>query len=788
MHRPSILFNREHSKLPTGKMIRLTSNSKVENNLFISQFFSSKRIFCHFLSTWLFLISISLFATSTFAREDCVPIDKKTAINNLANAVSYYKDQSNNLSLQDIIATDSHSWTQLDQAVPNFGFSSASYWFKFDMCNSFPGNTNTVLEIKYPLLDSISLYALAGSTIVFEEHTGDSIRFSERPVQHRNFVFYLPNIPDKTLNLYLRIDTTSAVQVPLGLYTEAIFFKHNQVSLLIQGAYFGIILAMILYNGFLFCTLRELPYLYYVLFTASYFGFQGVFQGLFQQFIFDSVYWQNHSLLTFGYISIFFIIVFSDTFLNLPQHYKFISRLLRVVAALALLFSILASILPYAPMIKIMLAMAIPVSTIIMFVGIKLWLTGHRPARIFTIAWSTLLFAFILSSLSKLGYVPLFFWTENIMQIGGLLEVILLSIALAERINEEKRQRILIEQNVATSLEKQVQERTDELIKTLKELETTNTTLETEQTNLEIALQEINTNHEELKSTYDELKSTQSKLFQAEKMQSVGLLAAGIAHEINTPIQYIASNLDFLKESFSDGDTLVNEYNRLVKNGNCIDEVSLKEIKTIEQDVDWDFLKDEIPLAIEQSQTGIQQISSIVLAMKEFSHPGSSEKEIADINQLIRTTSTVSRNEWKNITELKLDFEDNVVLQVPCTSNQISQVILNLLINAAHAITEQQQATGSSELGIITISTKKLDHFARITITDTGGGVPEAIRHKIFDPFFTTKEVGKGTGQGLAITHDIIVNKHGGRLEVEVEDKIGTTFTIMLPLELHNEL
>lgn len=764
-------------------MTYLTANHRVENNVFISDICSTRHKYGYFLSKWFILISLFLFATSAIARENCVNINEDVSQYNLEHTVSYYKDNNNDLSLQDILTTNSNSWTQLDEVVPNFGFSSASYWLKFDICKSLSDNTRTVLEVKYPLLDSISLYVFAGSDLVFEEHTGDNIQFSKRPVQHRNFVFYIPNTTTDTLNLYLRIETKSAVQVPLALYSETGFLKHNQNSLLIQGAYFGIILAMILYNGFLFCTLRELAYLLYVLFTISYFSFQGVLQGLFQQFIFDSVWWQNHSLLVFGYSTICFIVLFADSFLDLPQHYKRLSIFSRVIAVLAALLALLSSILPYVPMVKIMLAMAIPCSIMIVFAGLKLWLTGHRPARIFTIAWSTLLFAFILSSLSKLGYLPRSFWTENIMQIGGVLEVILLSIALAERINEEKHQRILIEQRLANSLEEQVNERTKELHSALEELEDSNTTLETERGNLESALQEINANHEELKRTYDELKSTQSKLLQAEKMQSVGLLAAGIAHEINTPIQYIGTNLEFLMESFNDSNVLVSKYNRLIESGSCTDNTLLKEIRTVEQNVDWDFLKDEIPQAIEQSQTGIQQISSIVLAMKAFSHPGSSEKEITDINQLIRTTATVSRNEWKNITELKLDFDDNVLQQVPCTSNQISQVILNLLINATHAIAEQQQVTGTDKLGCITISTRKIDHFVQIIISDTGGGIPETIRHKIFDPFFTTKEVGKGTGQGLAIAYDIITNKHGGELKVEVEDKHGTTFTILLPLE-----
>lgn len=742
--------------------------------------------FSMFQVVWLTLIFISFCTTNAVSDENCVSLDEKLSTYNLDGALSYYEDPASSLSLGEILDKGADSWSPLDGAVPNFGFSESVYWLKFVMCSPQGDGESLVLEVKYPLLDSITLFGLAGRNVVFEESTGDSIRFSERPVEHRNFIFYLPNSPTETLSFYLRVETESAVQAPLALYTGTKFAKHNQSSLLLQGLYFGIILAMMLYNGFLFFSLRELPYLLYVLFTISYFNFQGVFQGFFQQFVFDSIWWQSHALLIFGFTSILFANLFADSFLNLSRHNQRISRILRGIAVVAALSAPLASVLPYVHMVKMMLAIAIPSSLLIMFAGVKLWWVGHLPARIFTIAWSTLLVSFILASLGKFGLLPRSFWTENIMQLGGVLEVVLLSIALGERINEEKRHRILIEQNLATSLEEQVQERTLELNRALGELENTNTVLETEQDKLETALQEISGNHEELEQTYNELKSAQTQLLQVEKMQSVGRLAAGIAHEINTPIQYIGTNLEFLKESFRDSRELISEYNRIVENGGCTDNKLLKEIENTREDVDWDYLEEEIPQAIQQSQDGIQQISSIVLAMKDFSHPGSNEKEMADINQLIQTTVTVARNEWKNIAELNLDLADDIS-PVPCQPNEISQVILNMLINAAHAVVQQQQEGDTVEPGAISITTRTVGKFLQIIIADTGGGIPETIRHKIFDPFFTTKEVGKGTGQGLAIAQDIIVNKHGGKLEVEVEESHGTTFIILLPLKLEEQ-
>ncbi len=442
-------------------------------------FCSRKRFFQH---SWLifFIVEITLccWITIAAAGEKCVHPAEGRATYDLAGGISYYVDQSTNQSLQEILKSSLDSWAPLGEAVPSFGFSSSVYWLKFSLCDPLPEGEMALLEINYPLLDSLRLFGLAGGTVVYEVHTGDSLRFSERPEKHRSFLFRLPSSGQKALALYLRVQTTSAVQVPLQLFTPNGFFVYHQRALLLQGAYFGIILAMMLYNAFLFFSLREWPYLLYVFFTVSYFSFQGVLQGFFQQFVFDSVWWQNHALLLFGFSSILFANFFAVSFLNLSRTNPILSRIIRGIGSVSAVAGVLASALPYVLMVKLMLTLAIPSSMLIMFAGFKLWGNGHLPARIFTIAWSTLLVSFVLASFNKFGILPRGFWTENIMQIGGVLEVLLLSIALGERINEEKRQRILVEQNLSTSLEEKVLIRTLELNQALEQLETANAILD----------------------------------------------------------------------------------------------------------------------------------------------------------------------------------------------------------------------------------------------------------------------------------------------------------------------
>jgi signal transduction histidine kinase len=200
-------------------------------------------------------------------------------------------------------------------------------------------------------------------------------------------------------------------------------------------------------------------------------------------------------------------------------------------------------------------------------------------------------------------------------------------------------------------------------------------------------------------------------------------------------------------------------------------------------EIDLPYLEAEIPLAIRQTLKGVERISKIVQAMKIFSHPGMRVKEPTDINQEIEKTITITRNEWKYVADLKTDFEAGLPL-VPCYRAELNQVILNMIINAAHAIAETRPEDASRK-GAIRIRTYHDGGWAKIRISDTGAGIPEAIRHKIFDPFFTTKDPGKGSGQGLAISHSVIVEKHGGTLDLESREGEGTTFIIGLPLEAH---
>ena len=279
-----------------------------------------------------------------------------------------------------------------------------------------------------------------------------------------------------------------------------------------------------------------------------------------------------------------------------------------------------------------------------------------------------------------------------------------------------------------------------------------------------------------------ERKRLEKQLAQAQKLRSIGQLASGIAHEINTPTQYVGDNIHFLKDAFENIAGVLRRGAELLAAARTGD-VSSELVRRLEENcerADLDYLMSEIPGAIQHAQEGVERISRIVRAIKEFAHPGREEMSVADLNAIIETTITVARNEWKYVADLVTDF-DHRLPPLRCHPAEINQVILNMIINAAHAIEDVIQQ-GHMAKGVITITTRRRDGWAKIQIGDNGGGIPEDIRPRIFDPFFTTKEIGRGTGQGLAICYPVIVEKHNGQITFVSEVGLGTTFTINLPL------
>ena len=279
-------------------------------------------------------------------------------------------------------------------------------------------------------------------------------------------------------------------------------------------------------------------------------------------------------------------------------------------------------------------------------------------------------------------------------------------------------------------------------------------------------------------------RSLQQQLLQAQKMESIGQLAAGIAHEINTPTQYISDNVRFLQDAMTDILRLLERIQELAKEPSGESDTqtpspTAEAIEGILKEADAEFLKAEIPQALTQALDGLQRVTTIVRAMKEFSHPGTKEKQVTDINKALASTITVTTHHWKYVARVETQF-DPALPHIPCLPGELNQAVLNLIVNAVDAITEAKE-TDQTRDGVISVSTRHAAPWVEIRISDTGTGIPADIRERVFEPFFTTKEVGKGSGQGLAITYAAVVDKHAGQMSLETEEGTGTTFILRIP-------
>jgi PAS domain S-box-containing protein len=279
-----------------------------------------------------------------------------------------------------------------------------------------------------------------------------------------------------------------------------------------------------------------------------------------------------------------------------------------------------------------------------------------------------------------------------------------------------------------------------------------------------------------------ERKLLEAQLLQTQKLEAIGQLAAGIAHEINTPVQYVVNNMWFIKEGLEQlGKALAAYRESAVRvDGTGHGKAQGPDMTAMEEELQVPFYLEEIPAAISETMQGLDRIAAIVGSVKRFAHPGHDRHSQVDLNELVTQTVTVSRNEWKYVAEMNTDL-DPALPPVVCSSQEIGQVLLNLVVNAAHAIMEARGDSG--EIGRITIGTRRINGMAEIRVRDSGTGIPEHARNHLFEPFFTTKPVGKGTGQGLFIAHRIVVGDHGGTIRFETETGQGTTFIISLPIE-----
>ncbi len=686
-------------------------------------------------------------------------IDKKIAIRN--NAVSY-EDEKDTLTLKEV--TQIKEFKKIDGDIPNFGVSKSAFWLKFNIKNNTTRDV-FLLQISQPGLDEIEFYQFNNGKLVDSAIAGEFLPFHNRQFSDANYIFRVKLLPQTSSEFYFKVKARDNIQVPITIGTSETIFESNKIKDTLAGIYIGIMMVMFVYNAFLFLTVRDRGYLYYVLYLGTVILTQASIQGYTYQYL-----WPNFPALA-QYSSFIFpplVGIASYSFLRVFLHTStFFPKLDKVFHVFTAAY-LLATAVAFAGYFKTSFLLIEICATVVSIYMLAIaWMVnrkGYRPARFFLLAWAFFLLGVTIYVLKDFGVLPYNDFTYYTMPLGSAVEVVLLSFALADRINILKKEKEETQAEVLLALqenEKLVREQNIVLERKVAE--------RTEQ------LQKMNG---ELSVTLKNLKEAQAQLVDAEKMASLGQLTAGIAHEINNPINFVSANIKPLQLDIADMMELINKYEAITPNNGI--EQKLQEIEKFKKRIDLDYVRTEVNTLLAGIEDGAKRTAEIVKGLKNFSHLDESDIKDADINQGIESTLVLLRSVIpKNIDVVK---ELGQLPIIECYPGKLNQVFMNIFNNAVQAM----EAVKKEEKHILTIKSYVDGENVCVSVEDTGTGMTPEVKAKIFEPFFTTKDVGQGTGLGMSIVFKII-ESHSGRIDIDTEPGRGTKMTIVLPKKLSHK-
>lgn len=649
--------------------------------------------------------------------------------------------------------------------VLNFGLTDSSYWLNTQIY--FNDDCEKFVEFDSHGIDTMRVFLLKNGYLEQEYLLGNNINMNEWPVRNHKFTFPVSGSLGDTLEVYIKMSSSQQLLVPVILKNEEAYWSSNLKDNLIYGIYFGIICVMIFYNLFLYFSVRDVNYLYYI----GYIFFVGMAQasilGYAQSYLWPDIEWLRvHSITFFGGFSGIFTLLFVINFLRTAKFTPLLHKILWGAIALDAIALLLMVFGLKSLSFNIINSVAALGSIVVIVTALKIMKEGYLPAKFFTVAYSFFLVSVIVFVLKDYTVLPYNDLTTKSMIYGSSFEIVLLSLALANRIN------VLREEKEASQAEALKALRNNEQI-----IREQNILLEQRVNERTLELQEAN---EELTVTLSNLKDTQTQLVDAEKMASLGQLTAGIAHEINNPINFVTSNIKPLKRDLDDMYELVDAYTS-INEDNVVE--GLKRAHDLKEEIDYDYIKEEIGSLVEGISDGANRTSEIVLGLRTFSRLDEDVIKPADLHEGLSSTLILLRSKFKDGIEVAKEFDPDLP-KIDCYPGKLNQVFMNILNNGIYAVNHKNYNEG--ELPTVTIKTRLKENKVRVHLMDNGIGMDEETRKKMFDPFFTTKDVGEGTGLGMSIVYKII-EKHGGTLQVNSELGVGTEFIITLPLEQPNE-
>ena len=680
----------------------------------------------------------------------------------LIGANSYYlEDRTGQLSVAEV--AKSGAFIKNEKEIINLGISRSTFWLRFEALN-ISSDDEVTLNIDLPTLNYVELFG-PDSAMRYTSlgRMGNDLTFSHRENNTPGYIFGMHVPQNKKTIYYMKLRGNAPLVIPVFIGKKDTIMGVVSQKDILFGCYAGIILCMLLYNLFLMFSIREdKSYLWYVLHTlfvgitqASFFGYS--FQYLWP----NNVWLARESIFIFTCLVSIVGILFLQNFLSTKTTIPKLNKVFYLFFSLYVIILALSLSEHFDIAYKILEPTQGCVALFIIFISIKLVVAGYKQARFYMLSWLLFLVSIFIFAIKDYNVVPYNLFTSTIMLSGSAVQVILLSFALGDKINVfrkekedsqqmallalQENERIVREQNVM--LEAMVNERTNELMVSNKGLN---------------------------KALVD-LKEAETHLVESEKMASLGQLTAGIAHEINNPINFVTSNVRPLNR-----DVLILLEAIEVIEGVALNKDGLedkqKKINAYKEEIDYDYLKIEIDQLLSGIGEGASRTAEIVKGLRIFSRLDEDDLKKADINEGLESTLIITNNMLNN--SIKIEKKYSNLPLVECYPGKLNQVFLNIISNGIFAI---RKKFGESEGGLFTISTTSDEGHVYISLADNGTGMDEQTKRRLFEPFFTTKEVGEGTGLGMSIAYNTIT-KHSGQIIINSEMGKGTEFILKLPL------
>ena len=657
-------------------------------------------------------------------------------------------------------AVSSKSFVKSEKQFPNLSISSNSYWIRFKIRDADLKSLSIILL--QPTIDHVEFFQLDSQNRIIQSNiSGTRLPYAARLIDNQSYVYNIKQDGEEVANFYLKVHSGKQLILPIYIGTRDQIQKITISRDMLFGVYVGIIVTMLLYNLFIYSTVQDKNYLYYVVYLFFVLLTQASLEGYLFRFVTPDYPLLSDALI---YIASAFLglsaLEFAKNFLAskrlMPRLHKWSYVFWGIYGLTIILYFTGNSNASYL----LILIAAMLSAFFVLFLAIKVVLLGSRSARFFLFAWSLFILCVVIYVLKDLNILPYNMFTNSALLLGSSLEALLISFALADKINVYKKEkeesqeatlnalkeneRIVLEQNIV--LERKVIERTEELVET---------------------------NHA-LSKTLEDLKEAQSQLVDSEKMAGLGQLTAGIAHEINNPINFVTSNIKPLELDILDLDTVIKMYEDLDPEQELKPQIA--NIESFKKQIDIVFVREEIKSLLSGIGEGARRTAEIIRSLKNFSRLDENDTKPVDLNEGISSTLVLVKNTFPDQMQVIREF-GNLPL-VECLPGKINQVFMNLITNAVHAIKSKEP---KDDKGLLTIKTWEEGSDVKISIKDSGTGMPDEVKQKIFEPFFTTKDVGEGTGLGLSIVFRIIEN-HGGNIDVITKLNQGTEFIITLPI------